>query len=104
LSVLFQLQVQHGHALGGQQCFRLSQRKAETGAAIAQGIGKNLLHQSTRETRKTAIDGIERPVGRLRQGRLAIDIGNGVPQRGKALLVVGGWHGLTAYMNKTGTW
>lgn len=37
------------------------------------------------------------------QRRLALDIGNGVPQRGKALLAVLGLHDAMSYVNKTGT-
>ena len=95
LSVLFKLEVEHRHPLGGEQGSCLPERKAKAGPAIAQSIGKNLLQQSSRQMRKTAIAGVEGPIRRFRQSRLPLDIGNGVPQRGKALLVIGGLHGFT---------
>lgn len=104
LPVSGQLQVEHGHAPGRQQRSCLSQGKAEAGAAIAHGVGKNLLQQPTRQKGKPAFLCVKRPGSHLRQSRLALDIGNGFPQRGKALLAIGGLHGANRYMNKTGTW
>ena len=71
---------------------RLRQRKAETGATIAYFIGKHFLHQPARQRRKAFPRPHIRPARRLQQGRPALDIGNDIPQRGKALLLTGGLH------------
>ena len=104
LPVLCQLQVKHGHASRREEGLCLAKGKTETGATIAHGVGKHLLEKATGQGRKCAIRVRKGPRPHLRQSRFALDIGNGFTQRGEALLVIGGVHDLTAYMNKTGTW
>lgn len=90
LPITCKLQIENRHALGCQQRPGLSQRKAKAGAAIAHCVGENLLQEPPGQVWKGAILGFESAFARLRQCRLALDIGNGVPQRGKALLAIGG--------------
>lgn len=79
-----------------EQVFRLRQGKGEARAAVSCTIGIDFLNEACRQCGKGA--GLTlRTVGRFRQCRLTLDIGNGVPQRGKALLAVGGLHDETVY-------
>ncbi len=89
------MQIKDGRTQYGDEAAGLSQRKAEAGAAIASLVSKNLLHETTGQGGKEAILGRGHRRARLQQSRLALDIGNGVPQRGQALLVAGGLHGAT---------
>lgn len=84
------MQIEHCHTLGRQQRFGLTKGKTETGPAIAYGIGEDLLQKSSGQARKIAVPGIKGLCPHLRQCRLALDIGNGVPQRGEALLAIRG--------------
>ena len=93
LRIGLQLQVENGHPPGVEQHACLSQGKAETGSTIADTIGKHLLQQPARKLRKAALRGRKGSRPHLGQGRFALDIGNDIPQRGKALLSIGGLHG-----------
>jgi hypothetical protein len=93
LRIGLQLQVENGHPPGVEERACLSQGKAETGSAIADTIGKHLLQQPARKLRKASLRGRKSPRPRLGQGWFALDIGNDIPQRGKALLLIGGLHG-----------
>lgn len=103
LRILRQLQIEHSQALGRQQRPGLAQRKGETGAAIANGIGKHILQQPTRQVGKGAVRRIMGAGFNLCQGRLSFDFGNDIPQRGKALLGAWGLHGGDRYKNKERT-
>lgn len=78
LRVADKLEINHREALGGEKASGLSQGKAETGPAIAHGIGKNLLREPAGKARKLSIVGAKSALAHLRQCRLALDIGNGV--------------------------
>lgn len=96
LGVVGQLEIEQCHAPGIEQGPGLTEGKAEAGAAIAHGIGKNLLEKATGQARKAPIHGRKRAGAGFRQRRFSLDIGNGFPQRGEALLVIRGLHDLTA--------
>jgi hypothetical protein len=103
LRVLAQLQVENRRPARGHQALRLRQGKAQAGAAIADFIGEDFLHQPARQLRKGLASRHVGPARRLQQSRLALDIGNDIAQRGKTLSAIGGLHDATNYMNKTGT-
>lgn len=90
-----QLQIDDGDPLACQEAPGLTQSEAERRADIAAIIGENLLQQATGQDWKSVAFGAN-PRPRLGQGGLALDIGNDIPQRGKALLLVRGVHGATA--------
>ena len=90
LRVADKLEINHREALGGEKASGLPQGKAETGPAIAHGIGEDLLREPAGKGRKLSIVGAKSALAHLRQSRFALDIGNGVAQRGKALLAIGG--------------
>ena len=90
LSIRSKLQIENCYPLWCQQRFGLAQGKAEAGAAISYGIREDLLQQATGQGWKSTILGFKGAFLRLRQCRLALDIGNGVPQRGEALLAIRG--------------
>lgn len=92
LRILAQLQVENRRSAGADKLFRLRQRKAEAGAAIAYFIGKHFLYQPAWQRWKDLSRPHIGPAHRLQQGRPALDIGNDIPQRGKALLLTGGLH------------
>lgn len=101
LAVLDQLQIDDGRALTGQQAPGLGQGKTQHRPGMAALIGEHFLQQATGGQRKTGC----RIVGhdpRFGQSRLALDIGNSVPERGKALLVVwrAHWRGLICEQNR----
>ena len=104
LGMFAQLQIDDGEAFFAEQASGLGQGKAERGAAIAPLIGENLLQQSTGQARKPfARLGCQHgaPIG---QHRFALDIGNSVAQRGKALLSIRQAQGADlSVVNKTGT-
>ena len=100
LSVPLQLQIEYGHAPGRQQGLRLSQGEAEAGAAIAHRIGKDLLDEPACEARKPGFSAPGCLHAHFGQGRLALDIGNDIAQRGKALLAIGDLHGETVVRTK----
>lgn len=79
-----------------EQVFRLRQGKGEARAAIPRAIGIDFLHEACRQSGKNT-GFTPRTIGRLRQCRLALDIGNGVPQRGEALLAFRGVHEKTVF-------
>ncbi len=92
LGLVSQLQIDDGQALRAEQSLGLSQGEAQGGPSIASLVGEDLLQQSSRKHgERTAA--ILDPLPHLPQGRLALDVGNGVPQRGEALLAIGGAHG-----------
>lgn len=93
LRILIQLQIEHGQAPWGQQGLGLAQRKGQTRPAIADSIGKNLLQQATGQARKALPIGSERTRLHPGQRRFALNIGNDIPQRGKALLAALSLHG-----------
>ena len=103
LGIFGQMQVKHCRAARRHQPLGLRQGKAQAGSAIADVIGKYFLNKPARQRRKDIVRPRLRPAHRLQQGRLALDIGNDIPQRGKALVVIGGLHDATIYLNKTGT-
>ncbi len=92
LGIIAQLQIENRRAPGGYESFGLGQGKAEAGTGIPQIVGKNLLHQPAAQRRKASIPTRIRATHRLRQSRLALDIGNDIPQRRKALVVKLGLH------------
>jgi hypothetical protein len=92
LGIITQLQVKNGRTPGGYEAFGLRQGKAEARATIPHIIGKNLLHQSAAQRRKLSIPSRIRATHRLRQSRLALNIGNDIAQRRKALVVDLGLH------------
>lgn len=92
LGILGHLQVKDRRPARRDQAPSLRKCKPEAGAAIAQIVGKHLLHQPARKHGKTIrLPDIRPPYG-LQQGRLALDIGNDIPQRGKALILGLGLH------------
>ncbi len=101
LAVLDQLQIDDGRALAGQQAPGLGQGKAQHGPGMAALIGEHFLQQAARRQRKTGCR-IAGHYPRFGQSRLALDIGNSVPQRGKALLVVwrAHWRSLMSEQNR----
>lgn len=86
-----QLQVNDRRTLRVQQATGLRQRKPQQGARMATLIGEDLLQESIRRERE-AIDLIADHCPCLGQRRFALDIGNGVAQRGDALLAFGRGH------------
>lgn len=103
LRIRLQLQVEDGHPPGIEQHACLPQGEAKTGAPIADTIGKHLLQQPARKSREASLGIPKGSRPRLRQGWLALDIGNDIPQRGKALLTTEGQHGATVHVNKERT-
>ncbi len=93
LCICFKLQVEDGHPPGVEQHACLPQSKAETGAPVADTIGKDLLQQPARQPREASLGSRKGSRPCLGQGWLALDIGNDIAQRGKALLTTGGLHG-----------
>lgn len=91
-----QLHVVDRRAPRREQGFGLGQRKGEARAAVPGPVGIDFLHETCRQGGKNA-GCTPRTIGRFRQCRLALDIGNGVPQRGKALLAFRGLHDETVY-------
>lgn len=91
LRLVGQLQIDDRHALARQEPPRLPQGKAKARAHIAAIVGKHFLQQAAGQFGELPILGFH-PLPGLGQGRLALDIGNGVPQRGEALLVIGRGH------------
>jgi hypothetical protein len=71
-----------------KQALGLRQGKAQTTAAIPNIVGKNLLYQAAWQERKLCFVTSIRSSRHLKQGRLALDIGNDIPQRDKALLLI----------------
>jgi len=90
LRIAHKLEINDREALGGKKASGLPQGKAEAGPAIAHGIGKDLLREPARKARKLTIIGAKSALAHFCQSRLALDIGNSVAQRGKALLAIGG--------------
>jgi hypothetical protein len=95
LRLIGQLHVNDGNPLQGQKIARLGQGKAQTCPCIAAPIGEHFLQQSTRQKGKLSALSLH-PLAGLRQSRFALDIGNSIPQRGKALLAIRGLHETTA--------
>jgi hypothetical protein len=54
----------------------------------------NLLHQPCRQFRESIILRLD-PLPGFGEGGFALDVGNDVPQRGEALLMILGLHGAT---------
>ncbi len=103
LSIGGKLEIEHRQPLRGEQGTDLPQCKPQARPAIAHRIGAHILQQTTRQARKTIRRLVKGTCPHLGQRRLALDIGNGVPQRGKALLAILGLHDAMSCMNKTGT-
>ncbi len=97
-----QLQIDQGRPLRADQALGLRQGKAQHCTAIARFVGKHFLQEPIAELGKGACSALDLNP-RLGQGRLALDIGNTIPQRGKALLAVGRRHDNLPVVNKTGT-
>lgn len=102
LAILAQLQIDHGRAALGDKAARLPQGKTQHGASVATFIGEDFLAEPTGQNGKAGALG-HGPGEALRQSRLLFDIGNGIAQRGNALLTVGGAHGQPIYVNITRT-
>lgn len=101
-SLISQLHIVDCRAPRREEAPGLGQRKSKARPGVADAIGVNLLHEARGQSGKQA--GLAMwTICLLGQRRLALDIGNGVPQRGKALLAVRGLHGELLYLNKTGT-
>jgi hypothetical protein len=91
LGFIGQLQVNDGKPLLGDEASCLGQGKAQNRAGIAAFSSEHLLQQPSGQHRKPLRILLDhRP--RLGQSRLALDIGNAVPQRSDALLAIGGAH------------
>lgn len=88
-SLICQLHVVDRRALRREQALGLGEGKGEAGTAVARAVGIDFLHEARRQCGEHARF-TPWAVGRLRQCRLALDIGNGVPQRGEALLAIRG--------------
>ena len=87
-----QLQVDDGEPLLSEQATGLTQRKAQCRPGIATFVGEHFLQQSAGQHRKPAGMVLLDHSPCLGQRRLALDVGNAVPQRGKALLAIGRAH------------
>ena len=92
LGIFGQMQIEHSRTARRHQPLGLRQGKAQTGPAIADVVCKYLLHQPSGQSRKRALFGMTRPLRCIQQSRFALDIGNDIPQRGKALLLFLGLH------------
>lgn len=92
LGLAGELQIDHGRARRGDQAARLGQGKAEGGAGMAALGGKDFLQLAGGGQGKAGRIGMQQRA-RFGQSRLALDIGNGIAQRGKALLAVRRAHG-----------
>jgi len=92
LPITGKLQVENRDTPGVQERSCLPKGKAEAGTPIAHGIGENLLQQASGQLGKVPVLFAKRARAGFRQGRLALDIGNSIPQRGKALLAILGLH------------
>jgi hypothetical protein len=82
------VKIKDRRSFGAEQALGLRQGKAQTTAAIPDIVGENLLHQAARQERKLCLVTSIGPSRHLKQGRLALDIGNDIPQRDKALLLI----------------
>lgn len=102
-AILGQLQIEQGRALGSQQPPALPQREGKAGPAIARRICEHLLHEPATKGRKRAVSAERDLLSCLGEDRLPLDIGNDIPQRGKALLLNLGLHDATSYVNKERT-
>lgn len=86
-----QLQVDDGGALRPDEALGLAEGKAKQRPGIAMLVGEDFLQQTARQHRKGTCLFLHALPG-LRQGRFPFDIGNGIAQRGKALLAIGQGH------------
>lgn len=82
------MKIKDCRSFGAKQTFGLRQGKAKTTATIPDIVGKNLLHQAARQERKLCCVALFGASRRLKQGWLTLDIGNDIPQRHKALLLI----------------
>lgn len=82
-----QLQIDDGQPLLAEQAPGLSQRKTQDRSGIAALVGEHFLQEPPGQHRKP-LRIVLHHCPRFGQRRLALDIGNSVAQRGKALLPV----------------
>ncbi len=82
------MKIKDRRSFWAEQALGLRQGKAQASAAIPDIVGENLLHQAARQERKLCCVTLIGSSRRLKQGRLALDIGNDIPQRHKALLLI----------------
>ncbi len=82
------MKIKDRRPFGAEQAFGLRHGKAQATAAIPDIVGKNLLHQTARQERKLCCLALIGSSRRLKQGWLALDIGNDIAQRHKALLLI----------------
>lgn len=103
LGILDELQIDDSRALLVQQAACLGQGKTEHRTSMTALVGEYLLQQACSGQWK-AFDIVLHPdpLACFCQCGFALDIGNGFPQRGQALLVIGRRHRAT-FVNKTGT-
>jgi len=92
LGVMEQLEVDNRRSTLAKEVPRLPQGKAEHRAGMAAFVGPHFLEQAGRRQGK-ALSIAAHHWARLGQSRLALDIGNSVPQRREALLASGRVHG-----------
>jgi hypothetical protein len=92
LAFLGQLHIKNAGPAGIHQSLGLRQGKAQACAAIPNCIAKNFLHEATGQDRETGSCRSLEPLPRLQQGWFSFNISNGMPQRGKALLLALGRH------------
>lgn len=100
LCVSRQRQVKNSRPAWTDQLPGLRQGKAQTGASNAQIVGKHFLDQPTRQHGKIVMFRPSRALHRFQQGRFALNIGNDIPQRGKALAATGELHDALPEQNK----
>lgn len=90
-----QLQIDNRWPLATDEAARLAQGKAQRSTGMAAFVGENLLQQAAGRNGKAPMLRLN-PCPRLGQGWPALDLGNGIAQRGKALVTVGGAHRATS--------
>ncbi|KKC31680.1 hypothetical protein WH91_18430 [Devosia psychrophila] len=104
LRLVRQLQINDGNSAGRQQAAHLGQSKPEACSGVAAVIRKYFLQQTAGKFRKTPVLDLN-SLPSLGQRWFALNIGNGIPQRGDALLAIGRGHShQLLYVNKTRTW
>jgi hypothetical protein len=92
LRLSHQLEINNGGPLPCQERTGLIQRKTQGGTTLALLVGEHFLQQSATENGKASILRFH-PLAGFGEGGLALDLGNTVPQRGKALLLIWRSHG-----------
>ena len=103
LRLVSQLQINHRNTTCRQQAAHLRHSETKACTGIATIIGKDLLQQAAGKFGEAPVLSLD-PLPSFSQRWFALDIGNGIPQRGDALLAIGRGHShQLLYVNKTGT-